>query len=324
MKNPKECMLMVSEHLEAQSQSEAWQGSMYQPMAYIFTMGGKRIRPLLLLLSYQAVTGRSPEEAIGPAVAVEMFHNFTLMHDDIMDNAPVRRGLRTVHEKWDSNTAILAGDALFAVAMSKTVEGFPQKAAPLIQEFSRIAVGVCEGQMEDMEMAGRIDSTVGEYIEMIRKKTAMLLGGSMSLGGIAAGATDEDVESLYKYGEWMGIGFQLHDDYLDVYADASKFGKQVGGDILENKMTFLLIKALELANPEQKAELNRLLFSEKDPQAKVAGVMALYEALEIPRLTRELADEYFQKARKVGERLSKFEGFRYIEEFLKALTEREY
>lgn len=324
MKDANACMKMVADYMQAQAQSEEWQGSMYQPMAYIFTMGGKRIRPLLLLLSYQAVTGQSPEPVLGPAVAVEMFHNFTLMHDDIMDNAPVRRGLPTVHEKWDTNTAILAGDALFAIAMAKTVEGFPQQAGALVREFSRIAVGVCEGQMEDMEMAGATGSTVDQYIEMIRKKTAMLLGGSMSLGAIAAGASYEDVEALYAYGEFMGIGFQLHDDYLDVYADATKFGKQVGGDILENKMTFLLIRALELANEEQQARLQQLLFAETDPQAKVKGVMEIYAELEIPRLTLEMANSYFDRARRIGQSLRKMEGFIYIEDFLQALTQREH
>lgn len=324
MKDAKACMTLVSDYLETTARSAAWQGSMYQPMGYIFQMGGKRIRPTLLLLAYQAISGNNPETALGPAVAVEMFHNFTLMHDDIMDNAPVRRGLATVHEKWDQNTAILAGDALFAIAMEKTVEGFPQFAGRLVREFSRVAVGVCEGQMEDLEMAGATQSTVDRYIEMIRKKTAMLLGGSMSLGAIAAGASEAEIEAMYQYGEWMGIGFQLQDDYLDVYADAAKFGKQVGGDILENKMTFLLIRALEQANETQKPVLNQLLFEEKDSEAKIKGVMDIYAALEIPRQTREKTNEYFDKAHQVGEKLMKYPGFQYIDQYLMALTQREY
>lgn len=324
MKNAKACKTLITTYLESMVGTPEWEGEMYQPMSYILSMGGKRIRPVLLLLTYQAVTGESPEPALGPASSVELFHNFTLMHDDIMDNAPVRRGMATVHEKWDRDTAILAGDAMFAIAMQNTVTGFPAQAGKLIAEFSRIAVGVCEGQMEDLTMAGLKGVTEERYIEMIRKKTAMLLGGSMSLGAIAAGADSEVVNQLYAYGESMGIGFQLQDDYLDVYADAEKFGKQVGGDILENKMTFLLIRALELASGETEKELHRLLFREENAEAKVAGVMEVYAELGIPEITREKTEGYFRKAREIGKELSRFEGFAHISQYLEALTQREY
>jgi geranylgeranyl diphosphate synthase type II len=278
---------------------------------------------MLLLMSYQALAGKPAHEALNAATAVEFFHNFSLIHDDIMDHAPVRRGQPTVHEKWNTNTAILSGDAMFALAYEFLIADFPTRAADLMREFTRVAVGVCEGQMEDMEMAGQ-PASIPQYLEMIRKKTAMLIGGSLSIGAIAAGASPEQAAQWYALGERAGIGFQLHDDFLDVYAPADKFGKQVGGDILENKMTFLLIRCIEKANAAQKIELDRLLYEEKSPEAKIAGVMALYEQLGIRTETIAEMDRYFAEADALAAPLRYHAGYEMIDSFFKSISQRDH
>ncbi|HEX2900570.1 MAG TPA: polyprenyl synthetase family protein [Bacteroidia bacterium] len=323
MQQPAELKTALEGHLHGISSHPHWQSPLYAPMAYILELGGKRIRPMLLLMSYQAMAGRNGLEALNCATAVEFFHNFSLMHDDIMDRAPVRRGKPTVHEKWDTNTAILSGDAMFALAYEFLIKDFPQQAAPLLREFTRVAVGVCEGQMEDMEMAGK-RANVPQYIEMIRKKTAMLIGGSLSLGAIAAGADEQEVQRLYQLGETAGIGFQLHDDYLDVYAPADKFGKQVGGDILENKMTFLLIRCIERADSAQKKRLDHLLYEEKSAEVKVAGVMALYAELGIQQETLAEMDRYFLAADAIAVGFRGKPGFEMIDAFFQSLSKRDH
>ncbi len=323
MKTSSELKLALDAHLESIAKQAGWEASLYAPMAYILELGGKRLRPMLLLMSYQAMSGRDGTECLNAATAVEFFHNFSLMHDDIMDNAPVRRGKATVHEKWDTNTAILSGDAMFALAYEFLIKDFPEHAAALLREFSKVAIGVCEGQMEDMEMAGTAAS-IPQYIEMIRKKTAMLIGGSLSIGAIAAGADAETVAQLYQLGEKAGIGFQLHDDLLDVYAKKAKFGKQIGGDILENKMTFLLIRCIEKANLEQKKQLDKLLYETTDPQEKIEGVKALYAELGIPEETEAEMDRYFKEADQLATGLRERPGFELIDAFLKALAKRDH
>lgn len=324
MKNPAALKTLLEDRIRDIREQPAWEHPMYAPIAYIMGLGGKRIRPLLLLMTYQALSEDSVEKALDAATSVEVFHNFTLVHDDIMDNAPVRRGQATVHEKWDENIAILAGDAMFGVALDLLVRGFPEKAGALTREFSRVSIGVCEGQMEDMLMAGSETVGIPDYLEMIRKKTAMLIGGAMSLGGIAAGASQAVVDQLYAYGEAMGMGFQLQDDYLDVYAEQTKFGKQVAGDILENKMTYLLLKAIEKADPQQQKTLEKLLYDTPDPDAKVAGVRAIYEAVDIQGETRRAMATYFDKARDLGTELRRFDGFVFVDEFLGAVMKRDF
>lgn len=323
MKDSSELKTALEAHLNTIGSQSGWETALYAPMSYILQLGGKRIRPMLLLMSYQALSGRDGSEVLNVATAVEFFHNFSLMHDDIMDNAPVRRGKPTVHEKWNTNTAILSGDAMLALAYEFLIKDFPAQAAPLLREFSKVAIGVCEGQMEDMEMAGTAAS-IPQYIEMIRKKTAMLIGGSLSLGAIAAGANAETVEKLYALGEKAGIAFQLHDDYLDVYAKEAKFGKQVGGDILENKMTFLLIRCIEKASPVQKLQLDQLLYETQNPQAKIAGVMALYAELGIADETLAEMNRYFEEAEQLAESFRANEGFAQIDAFLKAIAQRDH
>ncbi|MFM2376205.1 MAG: hypothetical protein RLZZ165_1302 [Bacteroidota bacterium] len=323
MLQPSELKAALEGHLLCISDQAGWMHPLYAPITYILALGGKRIRPMLLMLSYQAMSGKPGTEALNSATAVEFFHNFSLIHDDIMDKAPVRRGQPSVHERWNMNTAILSGDAMFALAYEFLIKDFPTHAAPLLRQFTQVAVGLCEGQMEDLEMAGQ-PATVPQYIEMIRKKTAMLIGGSLALGAIAANAPESEVQTLYRLGETAGIGFQLHDDYLDVYAPADKFGKQVGGDIVENKMTFLLIRCYEKANPAQRQHLERLLFQEHDNEAKVAGVMALYEELGIRQETIAEMDRYFQTADEMAKAFRKHPGFALIEGFLQSIAKRDH
>lgn len=324
MKNPQEVREALEAHLLAQPWDKMEPQDLYAPMGYLLSLKAKRVRPVLLLLAYQAVKGESPDIALNAAASVELFHNFTLMHDDIMDNAPVRRGQPTVHVKWNQDTAILSGDAMFTLSMDFLIRDFEQKAAPLVREFTRVALGVCEGQMKDMAMAEAESATIGQYIDMISQKTAMLIAGSLSMGAIAAGADQETIQNLFSLGEAAGIGFQLQDDFMDVYAEQAKFGKQVGGDIIENKKTFLLLKALELANSEQRAELDRLMYHEPDQAAKIEGVKAVYAALNIPELTQQKIESYYDEAARLSESLSGLKGFAYIREYLGLILKREF
>ena len=267
---------------------------LYEPIRYIMSLGGKRMRPLLVLLAYELFKD-DPESILDQAIAVEVFHNFTLMHDDIMDEAPIRRGKPTVHEKWDENVAILSGDVMLVKAYDMLLEA-PAGLKAIIKAFNDCAAGVCEGQQFDMNFETL--STVAEetYINMIRLKTAVLLGFSLKLGAMLAGASEADAESLYDFGVSVGIGFQLKDDLLDVYADQAKFGKQVGGDIISNKKTFLLLKALELANGEQKEQLDHWLgVADFDKVEKVAAVTAIYDQIGIRQLTLDKMNQWFDK-----------------------------
>ena len=294
----------IENHIKELNLSNLSPENLYAPMGYILSLKGKRIRPILTLLAYQGVSGQAPHPAMNLAVSLELFHNFTLMHDDIMDRAPMRRGQPSVHIKWDENIAILSGDALFAFSMGLVVEDFPQYAAPLAKEYARVAMGVCEGQMEDLDMAQQEQVSIEDYIEMIRKKTAVLLGGCLSLGALAAGASAELADEMRRYGEMLGIAFQLQDDLMDAFPPEN-FGKQVGGDIIENKKTYLFLKALELANPTQKDRLNQLFQEESDPQAKIEEVLGIYRATEIPQRTQELIEYYFQQATQLSPCLSR-------------------
>ncbi|MFC3415910.1 polyprenyl synthetase family protein [Algoriphagus hitonicola] len=268
---------------------------LYQPIRYILSLGGKRIRPLLALLSY-GLYQDDPEKILGPAAAIEVFHNFTLMHDDIMDEAPLRRGKATVHEKWNPNVAILSGDVMLVRAYDLLLKSDHQYLPEIIRLFNQTAAEVCEGQQLDMNFESLTVVEESEYINMIRLKTAVLLGHALQLGAILAGAPSRDSQLLYEFGVNIGIGFQLKDDLLDVFADQAKFGKQVGGDIISNKKTFLLIKALEAAKGQDLMELNTWLsLKEFDKTQKVNAVTALYEKLGIRKLTEEKMNFYFSK-----------------------------
>ncbi|MDH5475842.1 MAG: polyprenyl synthetase family protein [Cyclobacteriaceae bacterium] len=267
--------------------------SLYDPLYYILSLGGKRIRPLLTLMAYTLYRDH-PEEAIKPALAVEVFHNFTLMHDDIMDKAPLRRGRTTVHEKWDSNVAILSGDVMLIKAYELLMHVETKKLKKIISAFNTCAALVCEGQQFDMDFETRKEVLEEEYIEMIKLKTAVLLGFSLELGGIIGEASDQDCEALRNFGINIGIGFQLKDDLLDVYADQSKFGKQVGGDIIANKKTLLLIEAINKSKGKTKQELFGWLSKEQfDPAEKVNAIMTIYDKLNVREIAEQKIDRYF-------------------------------
>lgn len=265
---------------------------LYDPIQYIMSLGGKRMRPLLVLLAYRLFKD-DVESVLDQAIAVEVFHNFTLMHDDIMDEAPLRRGQATVHEKWNANVAILSGDVMLVRAYDLLLDA-PGDLKQIIKDFNACAAGVCEGQQFDMNFEGLPTVPEEIYINMIRLKTAVLLGFSLKLGAMLAQASEDQAQKLYDFGVKVGIGFQLKDDLLDVYADQAKFGKQVGGDIIANKKTFLLLKALELANETQLSALNKWLQAEDfDNTEKVEAVRAIYDEIGIRELTLDKMQEYF-------------------------------
>jgi geranylgeranyl diphosphate synthase type II len=269
--------------------------TLYEPIRYLMAIGGKRLRPILVLLSYSLY--KDDTKRIVPyATAVELFHNFTLMHDDIMDNAPLRRGNVTVHEKWNVNTAILAGDVMQVKVYDMLLPLPAETLKTVITFFNQCATEVCEGQQWDMEFETMDTVTEAQYLSMIRQKTAVLLGFSLELGAILAGASLEDRKALREFGVNIGIGFQLKDDLLDAYADPKKFGKQVGGDIIANKKTYLLIKALEKAKGATKKELQTQLSATKFNKAKkVKAVKEIYNSLDIPALAEKKIDHYFTK-----------------------------
>ncbi len=268
---------------------------LYDPIRYIMGLGGKRMRPLLTLMATSLFTD-DWQRAVRPALGVEVFHNFTLMHDDIMDRAPLRRGQPTVHEKWNDNIAILSGDVMLVNAYDLLLDVDADKLKAVLARFSRTAAEVCEGQQMDMNFETRWDVTEAEYIEMIRLKTSVLLGYALELGGLVGGADAETNRHLYEGGVNIGIGFQLKDDLLDVYGDPAKFGKQVGGDIIANKKTFLLIEALEKATGSVRDELTGWLNrTDFDKAEKVAAVTAIYDQLGIGQITRSRISEYFER-----------------------------
>lgn len=249
---------------------------LYEPVRYILEMGGKRMRPVLVLLSAD-LYGAAPEAALPAAMAVEVFHNFSLVHDDIMDAAPLRRGRATVHRKWDTNTAILSGDAMLIKAYQHLEAYRPGDFKPLMVLFSQTALQVCEGQQYDMDFESRDDVTLPEYLRMIELKTAVLLGCALRMGALVGGASEAEQQAIYDFGISLGIAFQLQDDYLDAFGNPETFGKQVGGDIIENKKTFLYLQTLGLAPEAEARELGDLYtIKPHDPQAKVDRVLQLF------------------------------------------------
>jgi geranylgeranyl diphosphate synthase, type II len=269
--------------------------SLYDPIGYLMGLGGKRLRPMLTILSYSLFKDNG-KEAVPFAVAVEAFHNFTLMHDDIMDKAPLRRGQATVHKKWNVNTAILSGDVMLVKVYDMFLALDPDKLKPVLRSFNRCAAEVCEGQQWDMEFESENGISETQYIKMIRLKTAVLLGFSLELGAILAGASENDRKALREFGINIGIGFQLKDDLLDAYADPKKFGKQIGGDIIANKKTYLLIKALEKASGKNKQQLLQWTAAKKfNKKEKIESVKAIYNALLIPASTEKKVNHFFNK-----------------------------
>ena len=269
---------------------------LYDPIEYALSQGGKRLRPLLVLLSCE-MFGGNPDEAMNPAIGVEIFHNFTLLHDDIMDQAPLRRGAQTVYTKWNSNVAILSGDTMFVMAYEYVCRIAPPKLPDVLATFNDTARKVCEGQQYDMNFETQAKVNLDDYFMMIRLKTAVLIACCVKVGAIMAGADPKDAENIYNFGENLGMAFQLQDDLLDAFGDTSKFGKEIGGDIVTNKKTFLYLKAFELADGDTLEELTQL-FQDKAVEAdkKVLRIQKIYQSLGIDVITQEIIEEYLNKA----------------------------
>ncbi|MBR6590818.1 MAG: polyprenyl synthetase family protein [Bacteroidaceae bacterium] len=269
---------------------------LYEPVTYTLALGGKRIRPLLMLMAYN-IYKEEVDSILSSATAIETYHNYTLLHDDLMDKADLRRGNLTVHKKWDENTAILSGDTMLVLAYKMMTQCDERYLKEVMDIFNETALEIGEGQQYDMEFETRMDVTEAEYLEMIRLKTSVLLAASMKIGAVLAGASAEDASNLYAFGLQLGLAFQLQDDYLDVYGDPAVFGKKIGGDILCNKKTYMLINALQRADEGQRAELNRWLEAEEyDPQEKIQAVTAIYDAIGIKELCHAKIESYFHAA----------------------------
>jgi geranylgeranyl diphosphate synthase type II len=293
----KSLLEVFSEHLNKHSRglSRLSPKELYEPESYILSLGGKRLRPLLALIACD-LFGKDPHLALNSALSVELFHNFSLIHDDILDAAPLRRNQPTVHAKWNTNIAILSGDVMLVKAFQALENYDASSFALLTKLLNKTAIEVCEGQQLDMNFENLPGVSVDEYLDMITKKTAVLLGCSLKMGAIAAGTSVNDQEHLYEFGKHLGISFQLMDDLLDAFAkDSEKFGKQPGGDIIANKKTFLLLKARELGSESQKKEIEKYL-DIKDTDKKIKGILAIYNDLGIEALCQQEADKHTQTA----------------------------
>ncbi len=272
--------------------------SLYEPIKYVLSMGGKRIRPVLMLLAYNLFKD-DPENILMPACALETYHNYTLLHDDLMDNADLRRGHQTVHRRWDANTAILSGDSMLVLAYQRMAQCSADKMQQVLTLFTETALEIGEGQQYDMDFEHRNDVREEEYIEMIRLKTSVLLACATKIGAILAGASAQDADNIYRFGEQMGLAFQLQDDFLDVYGDTKVFGKAIGGDIVSNKKTYMLINAFNRADAAQRAELERWIETKDfDAKEKIAAVTRIYNEIGIDRLAMEKIKFYFNESKK--------------------------
>lgn len=297
MINADQILKLVNDYL-VQLPYDRRPASLYEPIRYVLSMGGKRIRPVLMLLSYNLFK-EDPETILMPACALETYHNYTLLHDDLMDNADLRRGHETVHKKWNANTAILSGDSMLVLAYQRMQQCSSDKMAEVLALFTETALEIGEGQEYDMAFEHRDDVSEEEYIEMIRLKTSVLLACALKIGAILAGASKEDADNLYRFGEQIGLAFQLQDDFLDVYGDTRVFGKAIGGDITSNKKTFMLINALNHANEEQRRQLESWIgATEFDRDEKVAAVTRLYNEIGIDRMAQDKIAYYFEQSRK--------------------------
>lgn len=292
---PETMLEKINEYIKNLPLSKEPRG-LYEPIEYILSLGGKRIRPVLMMMAYEL--WRDDSDSILPqAVALETFHNFTLLHDDVMDHADVRRGRPTVHKKWNENTAILSGDNMLVLAF-KWMQQCPADRLPAVMEtFTNTAIEIDEGQQMDVDFEERDDVREEEYIEMIRLKTSVLLACAVKIGAIMAGAPEEDMKNLYKFGEAIGLSFQLQDDYLDVYGNPEVFGKAIGGDIASNKKTYMLINALNKAEGEDKDALSRWIEAKTfDREEKVKAVTALYDKLGIDKMAKAKMEQYYNEA----------------------------
>lgn len=295
MRTSDELLKMVNDYIEDATITRQ-PTSLYDPIKYVLSIGGKRIRPVLLLLTYNMY--RDDIERVMPtAVGLETYHNYTLLHDDLMDKADMRRGMPTVHRKWDDNTAILSGDSMLVVAFQRVAQCPAENLQDILSLFTMTALEIGEGQQYDMDFENRMDVTEDEYIEMIRLKTSVLLACAVKMGAIMAGASDEDAKNLYDFGEKLGLAFQLQDDLLDVYGDPKVFGKAIGGDITSNKKTYMLINAILRANNEQREELIKWITTDNfDKEEKIKAVTKLYNKIGIRQLCEKKINDYFAEA----------------------------
>lgn len=297
MKTADELLTQVNAFLDALPY-ERIPKSLYEPIRYVLSMGGKRIRPVLMLLGYNLYK-EDTDKILMNAIALETYHNYTLLHDDLMDQADLRRGHETVHKKWDSNTAILSGDSMLVLAYERMAQCDSRHLADVLSLFTTTALEIGEGQQYDMEFETRDDVREEEYIEMIRLKTSVLLACALKIGAILADAPAEDADNLYKLGEQIGLAFQLQDDYLDVYGDSKVFGKKIGGDITSNKKTFMLINAFSHANEAQRQELEKWVNAKSfDREEKIAAVTRLYNEIGIDKMAQAKIAYYFEQSKK--------------------------
>ncbi|MBL7965728.1 MAG: polyprenyl synthetase family protein [Prolixibacteraceae bacterium] len=305
MNTIKDLQALINNEIEQEIErlSQTTPTNLYEPIGYALSMGGKRLRPVMVLLAYNLFRD-SVEEAFPAAMAIEVFHNFTLLHDDIMDRAEMRRNSPSVYKKYNENIAILSGDAMSIMAYNYLLKCKTADPSSMISLFSATALEVCEGQQFDMDFESRMDVSIPDYLNMIRLKTAVLLACSLKLGALAANANSKTADLLYDFGLNLGIAFQLQDDLLDVFANQDKFGKKIGGDIVSNKKTFLLLKALELSEGETRAELQRwLTTSEFDASEKIKAITEIYNSLKIREITENCIDEFYQFALGVWEKI---------------------
>lgn len=278
--------------------------NLYEPIEYILHLGGKRMRPILTLMATE-IFDVDCKKALAAATAIEVFHNFSLVHDDIMDDAPLRRGNETVHEKWDINTGILSGDAMLILAYQHFEEYEPKIFRDLARLFSKTALEVCEGQQYDVDFETRDDVTIPEYLKMIEYKTAVLVGAAMKMGAIVAETSGENANLIYDFGLNLGIAFQLQDDYLDAFGDPETFGKQVGGDIIENKKTYLYLKAMEFSKADEKEQLTHLFsIQPNDNSDKIESVKAIFNQTKASEATQKAIQEYTFKAFETLEKMN--------------------
>ncbi len=275
---------------------EEFPNTLFEPIRYILSLGAKRVRPVFTLLAANLFS-EEVDHAISPALAIEIFHNFSLLHDDLMDRADLRRGHATVHTKWNENTAILSGDAMLIEAFLQIAKVPSERLSQAFDLFSKTALEVCRGQQYDMDFETRTDVSEDEYIEMVRLKTAVLIACALKMGALVSGAPEIDADLLYRFGINIGIAFQLRDDLLDVYGDSKTFGKKIGGDIVCNKKTFLLIKALEKANNSQRKELEKWFNdADSDSEAKIEAVRNIYDALHLKTVSENIIEQYYLMA----------------------------
>ena len=291
-----QCCSIIEEQLNQLSIGIKTPAGLYEPIDYVMAVGGKRVRPVLTLMACNLFDD-DIEKALMPALALEIFHNFTLLHDDLMDNADVRRNRPTVHKRWNLNAAILSGDAMMILAYKYMCNAKPEIIPYLLDTFTNAALKVCEGQQYDMDFEQRTDVTIDEYVQMIRLKTAVLLAACLKIGAICGRANSANCELLYNFGISLGLSFQIQDDWLDVYADPNIFGKTIGGDILSRKKTFLLLTAFERADAKTRDELNKLLYDNKiTADEKINGVRTIYDRLEVSDAARQTMNKYYNQA----------------------------